>query len=66
MNRSLLRFSKDLFASFTIEKREISSAKSLTLVDRLLQISLIHTKKNSGPRIESWGTPAFTGCNTEV
>ena len=56
IHRSLLRFSKDSFASFTVEKREVSSAKNLTLIDQ----------RNSVPIIETWGTPAFTGFHSEV
>ena len=45
MHKSLLWFSNLSLASFTAEKREVSSAKSLTSVNRLLQAPLIQTKK---------------------
>ena len=53
MHRSLLTFSKNLFVSFTIEKIEISSFEKRVL-------------KNSGPRIEPWGTSDFIGFHSEV
>ena len=48
-----------------MEKREVSLAKSLTLVNILLEISLIQSK-SSGSGIEQWGTSAFTGFHSEV
>ena len=46
---------------WTIEKTEVSSAKSLAVDDRFLDKSLIYTKNNRGPKTDPWGTPASTG-----
>ena len=41
MHKSVLRFNKYSLLSFTAEEREVSSAKSLILVNGLLQVPLI-------------------------
>ena len=48
------------FALWTTVKRDVSSAKSLALHLRSSVKSLTYTRKNNGPRIEPWGTPAVT------
>ena len=47
------------------KKWEVSSAKSLIWVNRLLQVPFIYTKKNPCPRIDPWGTIAFTVLHSE-
>ena len=48
-----------------MEKREVSSAKSLILEDKPLAKSLIDIKNDNGPRMELWGTPALTLVHEE-
>ena len=48
-----------------MEKREVSSAKSLVLEDKPSVKSLIYIKNNNGPRVEPWGTPALTSVHEE-
>ena len=43
-----------------MEKREVSSAKSLVLEDTRSTISLIYIKNNNSARMEPWGTPVLT------
>ena len=43
-----------------MERREVSSAKSLVLEDTPSTISLIYIKNNNSTRMEPWGTPALT------
>ena len=45
---------------FTTEKGDVSSAKSLTVEVIFSDKSLIYTKKNRGPKMDSCGTPALT------
>ena len=47
--------------SWTTEKIEVSSPKSLVVDDTFLDKSLIHTKNNRGPKIDPWGMLASTG-----
>ena len=47
--------------SWRTEKIEVSSEKSLAVDDKFLDTSLIYTKNNRGPKIDSWGMPATTG-----
>ena len=51
-----------MLGSFTTEKRDVSSAKSLTVEVIFSDKSLIYTKKNRGPKMDPCGTPALT-CN---
>ena len=51
----------DRLISWTTEKIEVSSAKSLAVDDRFLDKSLIYTKNNRGPKTDPWGMPASTG-----
>ena len=44
----------------TTENREISSANGLAFDVKPSDKSLIQIKKISGPRIDTWGTPALT------
>ena len=44
--------------SWTKENREVSLAKSFGFVIKLLDKSLMYIRKNNGPNIEPWGTPA--------
>ena len=48
-----------------MEKRKVSSAKSLILEDKSSAKSLICIKNNNGPRMEPWGTPALTLVHEE-
>ena len=43
----------------------MSSAKSLGFDDKPDDKSLMWTRNNKGPRIEAWGTPAFTVAHPE-
>ena len=43
-----------------MEKREVSSTKSLVLEDKPSAKFLIYMKINDGPRMEPGGTPALT------
>ncbi len=45
-------------ASRTTVNKDVSSAKSLTLHFKSAVRSFIYTRKNKGPKIEPWGTPA--------
>ena len=51
----------EILRLFTTEKRDVLSAKSLTLEVIFSDKSLIHSKKNRGSKIDPCGTPAFTG-----
>ena len=44
---------------FTIEKIDVSSAKSFTFVIKLLRRSFTYIKSNVGPKIDSSGTAAL-------
>ena len=44
-----------------MEKVDASQANSFTVDERLLPRSFMYIKKNSGPKTESWGTPACIG-----
>ena len=46
-------------------KKEVCPAKSLGFDDKPFDKSLMQTKNNNGPRIEPWGTPAFTAAHLE-
>ena len=48
------------------EKRKASSANNLGFEDKSSDRSLIYIKKNSGPRIDPWGTPARTLVQDDV
>ena len=41
-----------------MEKRHVSSAKNLAVIDRLSDSSLMKIKNNSGPSMEPWGPPS--------
>ena len=49
-----------MLGSFTTEKRNVSSAKSLTVGVVFSDKSLIYSKKNRGPKMDPCGTPALT------
>lgn len=55
----MLSDTDDAAESWTTEKSAVSSAKSLVFVVKPSGKSLIYTKKNRGPRIEPYGTPAL-------
>ena len=55
----------DCATSWTTEKRDASSAKSLVVDDNPQLRSLIYIKKNKGHRIGLWGTPAETSTQDE-
>ena len=42
-------------------KIDLSSANSFTLDERLLRRLFMYIRKNSGPEVEPWGTPASIG-----
>ena len=48
-----------------MEKREVSSARSLVLEDKPSAKSLIYIKNNNGPRMLPRGTPALTLVHEE-
>ena len=50
-----------MLGSFTTEKRDVSSAKSLTVQVNFSDKSLIYAKKNRGPKMDPCDTPALTG-----
>ena len=56
--KSLFRSLAVAFGSWTIENREVSSAKSFGFVIKLSDKSLMYIRKNNGPNIEAWGTLA--------
>ena len=41
-----------------MEKRHVSSAKNLAVIDRLSDSSLMKIKNNSGRSMDPWGTPS--------
>ena len=49
----------DAVESWTTEKSDVSSAKSLTFVVKPFDKSLIYTKKNRGRKMEPCGKPAL-------
>ena len=60
-------FIKSLFRSFavevifwTTENREVPSASNFGVQVKPSDKSLISIRKNNGPRIDPWGTPAWT------
>ena len=63
--KSLFRWYWDKLTSFTTEKREVSSAKSFAVEERLLLRSFIYIKKRRGPKMDPWGTPAVTGSHLD-
>ena len=60
-DKSSLGLFKEFECCLTTEKIGVSSAKSLGLESNLLGKSFIYTKKNNGPKIDPWGTPALIG-----
>ena len=56
--KSLFKWAAEVLISRTTEKREVLSAKGLAFVDRSSERSLMQIKNNSGPSMDSWGTPA--------
>ena len=54
------------FSSLTIEKRDVSSAKSFALDFNSSGKSLMYIRNSSGPKIDPWGTPAKTGLHEDV
>ena len=51
-----------MLESFTTEKRDVSSAKSLTVEVKFSDKSL-YTKKNRGPKMDPCITPALSATN---
>ena len=49
-----------------MEKIDASSANSFTVDEILLPRSFMYIRKNSGPKIEPWGTPASIGDHEDV
>ena len=43
------------------DHHEVSSANSLAVDERLWLWSFMYIRKNSGPKIDPWGTPASIG-----
>ena len=56
--KSLFKWLAEILTFCTMEKRDVSSTKSLSVVDRSSDRSLMQIKNNSGPSMEPWGTPA--------
>ena len=50
----------DTFTSWVTENKDVSSANSLTLDDKLSGRPLIQIRNNNGPKVDPCGTPAFT------
>ena len=50
-----------MLGPFTTEKRDASSAKSLTVKVIFSDKSLMYTKKNTRPKMDPFGTPALNG-----
>ena len=57
-SKSLFISLAEILGSFTRKKREVSSAKSLTVEVVFCNRSLIYAMKNSGLKVDSCGTPA--------
>ena len=66
LHKSLLSSFAEVFLLCTTEKREVSSPNNFGLEDESSDRSLIYIKKNSGPRIDHWGTPAGTLVHDDV
>ena len=49
-----------------MEKIDASPANSFTVDERLLPRSFMYIRKNSGPKTESWGTPASIGDHEDT
>ena len=49
-----------------MEKIDASSANSFTVDERLLLRSFMYIRKNNGPKIEPWGTPASIGDHEDI
>ena len=47
-------------------KIDLSSASSFTVDERLLLRSFMYIRKNSGPKIQPWGTPASIGDHEDT
>ena len=62
--KSLFRWNWVKLTSFTIEKREVSSAKGFAVEEKLLLRSFIYIKKRRGPKMDPWGTLAVTGSQS--
>ena len=58
--RSELRLLAEELTSRTVEKIDVSSAKIFTFEVILSERSLMYIKKERGPGIEPWRTPALT------
>ena len=52
--------------SWAMEKIDLSSASSFTVDGRLLLRSFLYIRKNSGTKIEPWGTPASIGDHEDA
>ena len=49
-----------------MEKIDASSANSFTVDEILLPRSFMYIRKNSGPKIEPWGTPVSIGDHEDA
>ena len=47
--------------NFNYLENDVSSVKSFGLESKPLGKSFMYTKKNNGPKIDNWGTPALIG-----
>ena len=56
--KSLFKWLAVVLIFCTLEKRHVSSAKNLVVIDRFSDGSLMKTKNNSGESMEPWGTPS--------
>ena len=59
--RSRFKYLADSLGSWTIEKRDVSSANNLAIELSPSGRSLIYIKNNRGPRMDPCGTPALIG-----
>ena len=63
--KSSFNYFADKSTSWTTEKMDVSSAKSLLIDDKFLRRSLIYIKKKRGPKMEPCRTPAIIGNHVE-
>ena len=64
--RSPIYTSAEVLLSCAPKNREVSSVKSFTVDSMFFVKSFMYIRKKSRPRIDSCGTPTFTGNHSEV
>ena len=58
--KSLFSSFADVFLSYVMENKDVSSANSLALEERPVVRSLMQIKNNKGSNMDPWGTSAVT------